>query len=299
MVQAVANPVYRSARWRAGPRLKLPDVTVCAADTLTPALAARALNICLDQCDFGDAILFSDAPVEGPLRNVAIPRLASVADYSLFCLREMPGHIDTDFALVVQWDGYVTNTSAWTGRFRKYDYIGAPIPAQKGTPTVGNGGFSWRSRKLLRALPELPLVPKRNEDWIISHIMRSVLEKDFGIQFAPVSLADRFSHEVGPPTRPTFGFHGVPNLPRYENDADVVAIMAGMPRASLISRVFFVLLFNCLRDGRADLANALYPLIRDDHDADWLAGQMARWSGDAAARLTIAKLEAARLAGTR
>ncbi len=200
-------------------RLQLPDVTVCAADTQAPALAARALELCLDRCDFGDAVLFSDVPVAGRFRHVTIGRLGSLDDYSRVCLRTMPGLIKTEFALVVQWDGYVVNPGAWASAFRKYDYIGATIYRKDGPPAVGNGGFSLRSRKLLDALPKLPAVPGVNEDWVISGVFRKTLENDFGVRFAPQALAERFSYEMKPPSRATFGFHGAFNLWRQESDA--------------------------------------------------------------------------------
>jgi len=53
-------------------RPRLPELTICAADSANPALAARALAISLERCDFGDAILFTDAPVAGPFRTVLI-----------------------------------------------------------------------------------------------------------------------------------------------------------------------------------------------------------------------------------
>ena len=274
-------------------RIHLRDVTVCAADSIAPALAARALELCIDRCDFGDAVLFSDRPIAGRFRHVAIERLKSVDEYSLFCLRTMPGLISTEFALVVQWDGYVINPGAWAGSFLKCDYIGAPIRPDIGPPVVGNGGFSLRSRKLLDALPKLPFVPGAGEDWIISSICKRMLEEDFGVRFAPLALADRFSHEVRPPMRPTFGFHGVPNLWRYESDAEVLAILTNAPPSSLVSNVFFLLLVNCLRNGREPLAGSLYELLRKDHAAQAIIGQMTRWIPLDMARQTIAALEQA------
>jgi hypothetical protein len=289
----------RATGAEARPRLQLRDVTVCAADSLTPTLAARALELCIDRCDFGDALLFSDTPVAGRFRHVAIDRLNSLHDYSGFCLRTMPGLIETEFALVVQWDGYVVNPGAWASGFRKYDYIGAPIYDGRGLrgggdpPVVGNGGFSLRSRKLLDALPRLPFLPGISEDWIISSVLRKPLEEDFGVRFAPLALADRFAHEVRLPTRPTFGFHGIPNLWRYESDAEVLAILASVPPRSLVSNVFFLLLVNCLRNGREPLAGSLYELLRKDHSAQAIIGQMTRWIPLDMARQTIAALEQA------
>ena len=88
-------------------RLRLKDVTVCAADCVHPQLAARALEICLDKVDFGDAVLFADVPVPGRFRNEAIAPLRSAGDYSRFCIQDLPKRVASKFALVVQWDGYV------------------------------------------------------------------------------------------------------------------------------------------------------------------------------------------------
>ncbi len=249
----------------------------------------------MDQCNFGDAILFSNTPVEGRFRNIAIPDFTSIHDYSLFCLRGMSGHIATDFALVVQWDGYIVDRSAWTNRFRRYDYIGALLPRPPGSPIVGNGGFSWRSRRLLQALLELPLVPDQNEDVVISGLLRPALETDFDVRFAPPALAQRFSHESEGPARSTFGFHGMYNLLRYEDDDTIAAMITALPGASRVARAFFSLLVSSVRNGRTELANSLYTAVRGDHEPEWLATQMARWRSAEIAHATIAALEAAHL----
>ena len=256
-------------------RVQLSNTTVCVADTLTPKLAARALEICLDRCDFEDAILFSDKPVAGRFRNVKIEALRSLDDYSLFCLRQMPKLTTSEFVLVVQWDGYVVDPASWKSGFQKWDYIGAPIPSRTGPPTVGNGGFSLRSRKLLNALPSIPFFPWLGEDWIIAHVMKSALEEDFGIRFAPVELAQRFSHELSLPVGPTFGFHGVPNLPLYESDATIIAMFEAIEPAKLVSNVFFVLLANCVGARRAQLAADLYKIARRHFTADGLLAKLA------------------------
>src|SRR5690242_16021729 len=102
----------------------LHNVTVCAADSLHPELAARALGICMDQCRFGDALLFSDKSVSTRARLVPISPLKSKADYSTFILRDLIRHIRTPWVLIVQWDGYVVDASAWREAFFDYDYIG-------------------------------------------------------------------------------------------------------------------------------------------------------------------------------
>ena len=55
----------------------------------------------------------------------------------------------------MQPDGFVTKEGAWSDENYKYDYIGAPwdlsfdFPGLNEDTQVGNGGFSFRSRRLL------------------------------------------------------------------------------------------------------------------------------------------------------
>jgi hypothetical protein len=133
---------------------------------------------------------------------------------------DLARYIESDFALVVQHDGYVTRSHAWDPAFLQYDYIGAPWKegahfTPEGTPVrIGNGGFSLRSKKLLNALNELHLpftdhgTGYFNEDGIICVYYRAKLEA-YGIKYAPVSVASKFSREARCPDseRRPFGFH--------------------------------------------------------------------------------------------
>ena len=52
--------------------------------------------------------------------GVEVQRIAPIrsrAAYSQFVLKELGGHIQTDYALVVQWDGFVIDGSAWADEF--------------------------------------------------------------------------------------------------------------------------------------------------------------------------------------
>lgn len=254
-------------------KLQLRDVTVCAADCVTPDLAARALEICLDRCDFADAVLFSDTSVAGRFRNEKIEKLRSIADYSDFCLRGMPRMVNTPFLLVIQWDGYVVDASAWANAFRKYDYVGAVVHDKRGA-FVGNGGFSLRSRKLLKVLPTLP-VSRLNEDVVICQIFRKTLETKFGIRFAPEKIAERFSYEDHYPGKATFGFHAPSNLWRHESDAEVVRICRRLGERWPTSFYFYGLLQESLSHDREALARALYALARESRSAFALKTAMA------------------------
>ena len=66
----------------------------------------------------------------------------------------MKRYINTKFCLVTQWDGWVINSQKWNSEFLNYDYIGAIWPDYSSNQ-IGNGGFSLRSKKLLRSTRDL------------------------------------------------------------------------------------------------------------------------------------------------
>ena len=90
------------------------------------------------------------------------------------------------------------------------------------TYAVGNGGFSFRSQKLLQAAKKIPVLlnahPDQShaEDVVLCRHYRNELQA-LGIAFAPRDIGYRFSTETGT-TGNHLGFHGVPNLPVYLND---------------------------------------------------------------------------------
>lgn len=176
--------------------MKLPQVTICTLGSPKYEQAhQRALDLSCKEIEFG------------AVKNIINPELTTLDKYSKAMLFDLWKYIDTEFALVCQADGYVLRPEKWTNKFLEYDYIGAPwTPKTHFTKEgkevrVGNGGFSLRSRKLLTAFVDLNLRFTDNgtgywhEDGNICVYYRKVLE-DYGIKFAPVKLAARFSTEI-------------------------------------------------------------------------------------------------------
>jgi len=206
--------------------LDLSDFTICAADSINTALTARALHLSKNNCKFGDAIFFSHVPVDGEFRTEKIAKL-DMASYQAFRLK-LPPVIKTPFVLFVEWDGYVIEPRAWHPSFREYDYIGAKwIDNAADGMNVGNSGFCLQSKRLLDALADPRFVPLENQnvDLLICRTYRPILEREFGIRFAPESVADLFSYENAIPRQPTFGFHGLANMWRYMSDAEILSIL--------------------------------------------------------------------------
>tara|TARA_B100000212_G_scaffold339971_1_gene319483 strand:- start:7693 stop:8400 length:708 start_codon:yes stop_codon:yes gene_type:complete len=144
------------------------------------------------------------------IRKIEIDPISSIEEYSKFIIFSLHKFIDTTHVLIVQWDGFITNINKWDKDFLKYDYIGAPfIPRinelnyskdKEGRfYTIGNGGFSLRSKKLLEAatkfnLKDNKLLTNYHEDGFFSVLHRNFLESK-GFIWAPFNIAKNFSIE--------------------------------------------------------------------------------------------------------
>ena len=53
---------------------------------------------------------------------------------------------------------------------------------------------------------------------MICRYLRARLEDKYGIKFASPKMAQLFSYEMKDPAQPTFGFHGIFNLPKLMGD---------------------------------------------------------------------------------
>jgi hypothetical protein len=127
------------------------------------------------------------------ISHIRIPDLDYMM-YSIFMIYSLHKYIETDYALIVQPDGWALDGECWSDLFFLYDYVGAPahfarldtttgyhymrnfrwlpyfLKAPESVYFVQNGGFSLRSRKLLETpsklglpftLPAPTLIPER------------------------------------------------------------------------------------------------------------------------------------------
>lgn len=130
-------------------------------------------------------------------------------EFNNFCLKNVYPFLMTDYSIWMQPDGFILNPNLWTDEFYNYDYIGSPWPWFK--HHVGNGGFSFRSKKLLYLLTKLPYI-ENNEDAVICDFAREyILSKD--CKYAPLEIALKWGLERDMPNQTNdlndyFGFHG-------------------------------------------------------------------------------------------
>lgn len=248
--------------------LALPTVTLATVTSVATEQTAQAMAKSLDAVAFANALWVCDAqPPEiltGRVEWVKVAPLTTREAYSQFIMRELGLLLQTPHVLLVQWDGYVLDPAVWSADFLEFDYIGAPWPHFRDAHNVGNGGFSLRSQRLLRATAKLPETGEA-EDVAICRTWRPRLEEEYGIRFAPKNVAQRFAFERGTSSKKTFGFHGVFNL------VDLVGHQAAFPLLSRLEMNILArneirdLLYWALRKRQWRLAWEMYRRLRYRH----------------------------------
>ena len=221
--------------------MKLHQVTLLGIDCLNLERLQAAIKISQKDIEFGAVKILSSIPSDDP-HVVNIPHIGSIEELSRFCIQDLNKYVETEYVLLVQYDGFVLNADSWDPTFLDYDYIGAPWDVgswetdvfpedMKGKLVVGNGGFCLRSKKFLEVSAKLANEGKitkfHPEDVAVCVWYKDLFEKE-GITFASPDLALKFSIEsdIGVFDKP-FGFHGLygknmdmliaqqPDFPRY------------------------------------------------------------------------------------
>lgn len=203
------------------------DASICALER-----TARAL-------EGSQRLLITNIPSTADIPQRICGRLGYL-EYSQFVVYCLASFIDTEYALIVQDDGWALDAKNWRDEWFSYDYIGAPTPSALHHDTwykqygwenlpqdelliVQNGGFSLRSRALMEAPTKHGVVMRPhlfryaenllNEDVQLCCFMRKELEAH-GLRFAPMQEARLFAFEHLAPIfhedldlRKVFGHH--------------------------------------------------------------------------------------------
>ena len=218
-------------------KLTLPNVTLLAVTSVEIEEHQMSLKISSQNIEFGAVKLLSSSLPEkkySDIEYVSIPPMNRSGN-NQFLMKDLHKYFETSHCLFVQADSFVVNVDLWKEKFLEFDYIGAPWPNEVhvnpnpelssgiSSPLVlnmkencvGSGGFSLRSRKLLKTVAKINYdslkFPIKNEDVIVCHYLyKEMIDK--GIRFAPPKLAAQFSmedanHLYGQDVNSVFGFH--------------------------------------------------------------------------------------------
>lgn len=233
-------------------------------DRVLPLIAIRRT---LRLPNVGKLYTVSDRPLVPGEEFHKIAPIRTLNQYSDVVLRMLPEIVQEDRFLLIQWDGMPVSPASWNDAFLDYDYIGAPWIDAKGRLSVGNGGFSLRSRQLLDAVHSLGIAvnladPRHQaEDVLICAAHRSQLEA-MGLRFAPIELAKRFSYESGRVDFPVYGFHSTFNLPLFISESKLLGFAHDIVNRQSNLHILMKYLENLLRLEMYDLLRVTLEHIR-------------------------------------
>ena len=194
-------------------RLQRPMVTLCAMTSVLVPETIKAMEYSMREIDFGAAVIITHKKPRHLPKGITYKHIDELSDIDCFNYKtvyEMGDYIETEFALLVHYDGFVVNPDMWRDEFLDYDYIGSPwpLPREGDTTTyrdingnlcrVGNS-VSIRSKRLMDFPRQagIPWTPQKgwfNEDGFICCRNRHLFE-EAGMRFAPLELAIYFGHE--------------------------------------------------------------------------------------------------------
>ncbi len=181
------------------------DVDLICIDTRQDVSGSiTAIETCLKYFAFKTVKLITNRDIGYKYQHL-IPHdtIRSISDYSKFCVYDLWKYIDGTHCLIVQYDGYILNPSAWTDEWLNLDYIGANNGAG------GNGGFSLRSKKFCKYVSEFYIAEGKNRFHPEDNAYASWNKQKFildGIKFGSLQQMNVFSKEHGVWIK-QFGFH--------------------------------------------------------------------------------------------
>ena len=174
--------------------INLSNVTLVCVTSYKIEESITSLKHCAKFFNFADVKLITHENIKIPGITVEKCPKLDYKGYSEFIIYKLHEYINTDFVLIINWDGFILNPKQWDNKYLDYDYIGAPwnwIP-QNNRPNicpvgkcVGNGGFSIRSKKLMTTASEYDYDGSQgDEDEFLCRVIGDDLNsKD--INFAP------------------------------------------------------------------------------------------------------------------
>lgn len=196
--------------------LDLSRVTLLFVETRAHEITKRVIDDSLSKASFGDVVIYSDKPELIPVpgaRHIPCIDFPDKKSAGAFYYGRAMEAVETDFALMYEWDAGIFDPTKWKPEFFNYDYIGAPWVRPFGDHyDVGNGGFTLMSKKLGHwAVTNVRKHPVYT-DWDFCRFQRPAYEAA-GFKWPNAALASLFSWELGPRNPDHFGFHGAFNWP--------------------------------------------------------------------------------------
>ncbi len=195
-------------------KLKLPDVTLAAMTSVKIYETIKALEYSMQGIEFGEVVLITHRKPFMLPKTITYKHTDKLTDIDCFNYKiayELGDYINTDYVLLIHYDGFVVHPEKWQEKFLDYDYIGSPWPVPApgkqhcyhdiygNLCRVGNS-VSLRSRRFLELPRKAGFKWEKDEDGFYNEdiflcCMNKHKFEEAGMKYAPVEVAAQFGHE--------------------------------------------------------------------------------------------------------
>lgn len=222
--------------------LKLPNVTLIAVTSVKVYETIRALQYSMRDIEFGEVVFVTHRKPLGLPKGITYKhaeKIDHIDKFNYLIAYELGAYVDTDYAILVHYDGFIVHPEMWKKEFLEYDYIGSPWPLPTAEHSsyydehgnicrVGNS-VSLRSKRFMEFPKQAGLEWKPAEDGLYNEdiflcCMNKVRFEEAGMRYAPVEVARLFGREHTIPETAgvtPFLFHKWwdenKDFPRFEN----------------------------------------------------------------------------------
>jgi len=206
-------------------KTEIKNTTLLAVSSIKIDETLNALKFSSIQVNFEKVIFFTDHVFtekelnDLKLYNISIVNIEKLdyVNYSRFMIYDLYKYIDTEYVLIIQYDGYIINPYIWDDNYYKYDYIGATwrenfldcrsIGVEKSENRgIGNGGFTFRSKKLLEIPDKYKIINRQNWSDDVFYCKYVDKLKEYGCVLPDIETQNNFSIETIY-LKNSFGFH--------------------------------------------------------------------------------------------
>ncbi len=194
--------------------LNLKNTTLLFVETRAHEITTRVIKDCIEKADFGEVLIYTDkmdafiTPELSGARLIPVPDFPDKRRAGQFYYAKAMEKVETDFALMLEWDAGIFDQTKFKPEFFNYDYIGAPWVVRAGdTQDVGNGGFTLMSKGLGHYIVENFTKFPVYTDMDVCRNQRRNYEAA-GFKWPTADLASLFAWELGPRNPNHFGYHG-------------------------------------------------------------------------------------------
>ena len=104
-------------------KINLPNITLVAVACVRVQETIKAIEKSCSGINFGSVKLITHEDAKGDIFETVYIDPLNYENYNRFIVFDLHKYIETEFALIIQDDGFVTGPNQWRKEFLDYDYI--------------------------------------------------------------------------------------------------------------------------------------------------------------------------------